>query len=401
VAKTRGGFDPNRLNGDSRPDGVVPKIVEAPLQMAAEAKGFTEVKIVGVGGGGNNAVNRMVEAGLQGVEFIAVNTDAQALAMSQAVHKIVIGSRTARGLGAGGDPSAGAKAAEISGDLLEESLIGADMVFITAGMGGGTGTGAAPVIAQISRAQHALTVGVVTLPFLFEGSRRARIAEEGVSRLRDVVDALIVIPNERLRQFVDRQVSVVDAFRLADDILRQGVQGISDLVTKTGLINLDFADVKAVMSGAGTALMAIGSARGEHRAIEAARAAIESPLLDVSIEGARGLLINVSGGPDLTLLEVSEAANTIAEVVDPSANIIFGAVVLPRPQQDIEITLIATGLRSESSRSGPRLMENRARSEPASRQPARPRQPAPSLPYEDDDEDLDLPAFVRRRRELG
>src|SRR5205823_10294374 len=342
---------------------------------------------------------RMIEAGLQGVEFIAVNTDAQALALSQALRKLIIGSRSGRGLGAGGDPAAGAKAAEISRDVLEEALSGADMVFVTAGMGGGTGTGAAPVIAEIARAQHALTVGVVTLPFSFEGTRRARVAEEGVARLRDVVDALIVIPNERLRQFVDRHMTVVEAFRLADDVLRQGVQGISDLVTMTGLINLDFADVKSIMTGAGTALMGIGEARGEDRAIQAARSAISSPLLDVSIEGARGVLMNVSGGPDLTLQEVSDAAGAIAAAVDPSANIIFGAVVLPRPQADLKITLIATGLRSEASRQPGRATpasDHREFDEaPSGRFTSRPHPPAPD---DEEEDDLDRPAFMRRRR---
>ena len=399
MVKIRGGFDPGRMDETVRPDGVVPQIVDAPTQIAAEAKGFTEVKIVGVGGGGNNAVNRMVEADVHGVEFIAVNTDAQALAMSLALRKLIIGSRAARGLGAGGDPAAGAKAAEISRDVLEESLAGADMVFVTAGMGGGTGTGAAPIIAQIARAQHALTVGVVTLPFSFEGTRRTRVAEEGVARLRDVVDALIVIPNERLRQFVDRHMTVVEAFRLADDVLRQGVQGISDLVTMTGLINLDFADVKSIMTDAGTALMGIGEARGEDRAIQAARSAISSPLLDVSVEGARGVLLNVSGGPDLTLQEVSDAASAISAAVDPSANIIFGAVVLPRHRPELKITLIATGLRSEPSRQPGHATSGPDRRELAERPTGRFRS-APQPPPTDDDEedDLDRPAFLRRRR---
>jgi cell division protein FtsZ len=398
VARDRAGFDPDRMNDPSRPDGVVPQILEAPLQIGREAKGFTEVKIVGVGGGGNNAVNRMVEAGIHGVEFVAVNTDAQALSMSQALRKLVIGSRAGRGLGAGGDPAAGAKAAEISQDVLEETLAEADMVFITAGMGGGTGTGAAPVIAEIARGQHALTVAVVTLPFLFEGTRRARVAEEGVARLRDVVDALIVIPNERLRQMVDREMSVVEAFRLADDVLRQGVQGISDLVTVPGLINLDFADVKSIMTGAGTALMAIGEASGEDRAVQAAHAAVSSPLLDVSIEGARGVLLNVTGGPDLTLQEVSEAANAVAAAVDPSANIIFGAVLLPRPQPDLKITLIATGLRMEPARQAVRAAPRLERQEVADLPTGRFRSAPQPRQQEEEEEDLDLPAFMRHRR---
>ncbi|MCC7103760.1 MAG: cell division protein FtsZ [Chloroflexi bacterium] len=383
------------------------------------AKGFTEVKIVGVGGGGNNAVNRMIEAGLQGVEFIAVNTDVQALQQSQALRKIVIGSRTARGLGAGGDPAAGAKAAEISADLIEEVLDGADLVFLTAGMGGGTGTGAAPVIAQAARARHALTVGVVTLPFGFEGRRRRRVAEEGVARLREVVDALIVIPNDRLRQTIDRQMSVVDAFRQADDVLRQGVQGISDLVTVPGLINLDFADVKSVLADAGTALMSIGEAKGDDRAAQAARNAISSPLLDVSIEGARGVLLNITGGPDLTLSEVSEAAGIIGESVDPGANIIFGTVLLPRPQPDVKVTLIATGLRGEPAYGAPDRQPRDERAAQPVRQAARlhagaeseapPRQrpsaldeeaprPRPAPWRRHGEEDLDAPPFIRRVR---
>src|SRR5438132_6317563 len=334
----------------TRTVSVVPQIVEAPLE--SPARGFTEVKIIGVGGGGTNAVNRMVETGVQGVEFIAVNTDAQALQMSIAVHKIPIGGRSAKGLGAGGDPQQGERAAEISRDALIDAIDGADMVFLTAGLGGGTGTGAAPVIADIARKAHALTVAVVTLPFTFEGFQRRKSAEQGLDQLRGHVDALIVIPNDRLLQLADRQMSVIEAFRLADDVLRHGVQGISDLVTMTGLINLDFADVKAVMQNAGTALMAVGEGRGDTRAVNAARAAISSPLLDVSIEGAHGVLLNVSGGPDLTLAEVTEAAETIQAAVDPDASIYFGAVIHPHAQDTVRVTVIATGLR-EGSRSLP------------------------------------------------
>ena len=403
--RPRGGFDPTRLDDPSRPAAIIPKIVDAPL--SSEAKGFTEVKIVGIGGGGGNAVNRMVEAGLQGVEFIAVNTDAQALAASSALHKISIGGRAARGLGAGGDPRVGAKAAEISRDELEDAVAGADMVFITAGMGGGTGTGASPVIAGYAREAHALTVGVVTLPFGFEGYRRQKAAEVGVAELREKVDALIVIPNDRLLKLADSQMTVVEAFRLADDVLRQGVQGISDLVTQTGLINLDFADVKAVMAGAGTALMAIGEGSGDDRAVQAARAAISSPLLEVSIEGAQGVLINVSGGSDLTLHEVTEAANTISESVDPSANVIFGAVLHPRPHRDIKITVIATGLRGATDTARPlRRGERPPRGGPPDREPTPPRdepgtyrrRPFSTPPGTGDDDDMDLPAFLRRRR---
>jgi cell division protein FtsZ len=330
----------------TRPVSVVPQIVEAPLE--SPARGFTEVKIIGVGGGGSNAVNRMVETGVQGVEFIAVNTDAQALQMSTAMKKLTIGGRSGKGLGAGGDPQQGERAAEISRDALTDAIDGADMVFLTAGLGGGTGTGAAPIIADIARRARALTVAVVTLPFSFEGYRRRKSAEEGLEQLRGNVDALIVIPNDRLLQLADRQMSVIEAFRLADDVLRHGVQGISDLVTMTGLINLDFADVKAVMHNAGTALMAVGEGRGDGRAVAAARAAISSPLLDVSIEGAKGVLINVSGGPDMTLAEVTEAAETIQAAVDPDANIFFGAVIHPRVQDDVRVTVIATGLKEGS-----------------------------------------------------
>src|SRR5438105_10574972 len=334
----------------TRAVSVVPQIVEAPQE--SPARGLTEVKIIGVGGGGTNAVNRMVETGVQGVEFIAINTDAQALQMSTAMRKVAIGGRSSKGLGAGGDPQQGERAAEISRDALIDTVEGADMIFLTAGLGGGTGTGAAPIIADIARKARALTVAIVTLPFTFEGFQRRRTAEEGLARLRGNVDALIVIPNDRLLQLADRQMTVIEAFRLADDVLRHGVQGISDLVTMTGLINLDFADVKAVMQNAGTALMAVGEARGDGRAVAGARAAITSPLLDVSIEGARGVLLNVSGGPDLTLAEVTEAAETIQAAVDPDANIFFGAVIHPRQQDDVRVTVIATGLREPGMSSG-------------------------------------------------
>ncbi len=357
------------MAGLTRPVQVVPQIVEAPQE--SPARGFTEVKIVGVGGGGSNAVNRMVETGVQGVEFIAVNTDAQALQMSTAMRKIAIGGRNTRGLGAGGDPQQGERAAEISRDALTSVISGADMVFLTAGLGGGTGTGAAPIIADIARRERALTVAVVTMPFMFEGYQRRRAAEEGLQRLRDNVDALIIIPNDRLLQMADRQMSLIESFRLADDVLRHGVQGISDLVTMTGLINLDFADVKAVMQNAGTALMAVGEGRGDGRAMVAARAAISSPLLDVSIEGARGVLLNVSGGPDLTLAEVTEAAETIQASVDPDASIFFGAVIHPRQQDEVRVTVIATGLRDANARAGQPHTTPRGRPSSESAQPSR------------------------------
>jgi cell division protein FtsZ len=402
----------------TRTVSVVPQIVEAPRE--SPARGFTEVKIVGVGGGGSNAVNRMVETGVQGVEFIAVNTDAQALQMSTAMRKIAIGGRSAKGLGAGGDPQQGERAAEISRDALTEAIDGADMVFLTAGLGGGTGTGAAPIIADIARRARALTVAVVTLPFGFEGLQRRRSAEAGLASLRGNVDALIVIPNDRLLQLADRQMSVIEAFRLADDILRHGVQGISDLVTMTGLINLDFADVKSVMQNAGTALMAVGEAHGDGRAVAAARAAITSPLLDVSIEGARGVLLNVSGGPDLTLAEVTEAAETIQSAVDPDASIYFGAVIHPRPQEEVRVTVIATGLR-EGARPQPAIRRApAAESAPPPQPPPRAPEPPvrererpaatewergrsrpetrPSPPQQVDEDDWDVPAFLRRPR---
>src|SRR5581483_6375066 len=285
------------------------------------------IKVIGVGGGGTNAVNRMVDAGLSGVEFIAVNTDAQALLMSDADVKIHIGAQATRGLGAGANPEVGQAAAMESRDELKDSLKGADMIFVTAGEGGGTGTGAAPIVAEIGRELDVLTVGVVTRPFAFEGRRRAEVAENGIDALRDRVDTLIVIENDRLLQVVERQTSVMDAFRLADDVLRQGVQGITDLITIPGLVNLDFADVRTIMRDAGSALMGLGTAFGENRAAEAARTAVSSPLLESSIEGATGILLNVTGSSDLGLFEVNEAAEVVTSAADANANIIFGAVI--------------------------------------------------------------------------
>ncbi len=307
------------------------------------------IKVVGVGGGGTNAVNRMVDAGLKGVEFIAVNTDAQALLMCDADVKIHIGSKITRGLGAGADPSIGQEAATESRDELKEALKGADMVFVTAGKGGGTGTGAAPVIAEISRELGALTVGVVTRPFGFEGRKRSDQAEGGIKQLRDKVDTLIIIPNDRLLQVVEKRTSIVDAFRIADDVLRQGVQGITDLITVPGLINLDFADVRTIMRQAGSALMGIGVAGGENRAAEAAKAAISSPLLEASVEGATGILLNITGGPDLGLFEVNEAAEIVGSASDADANIIFGAVIDESLGDQVRVTVIATGFDRRSS----------------------------------------------------
>lgn len=301
------------------------------------------IKVVGIGGGGTNAVNRMIEAGLKGVEFIAVNTDAQALLMSDADYRIHIGEKLTKGLGAGSDPEIGYQAAEENRDNIREVLQGADMVFVTAGKGGGTGTGAAPVVAEIAKELGALTVGVVTRPFSFEGRKRNIQAEEGIKLLKEKVDTLIIIPNDRLLQVTDKKTTMLEAFRVADDVLRQGVQGITDLITVPGLINLDFADVRAIMAGAGSALMGIGVASGENRSIEAAKAAISSPLLEDSIEGAKGVLLSVSGGSDLGLFEVNEAAEIITGAAHPDANIIFGAVVDDSLGDEVRVTVIAAG----------------------------------------------------------
>ncbi len=301
------------------------------------------IKVCGVGGGGTNAVNRMVDAGVRGVEFIAVNTDAQALGMCDADHKLHIGGNLTKGLGAGADPRVGRDAAEETREEIKEAVRGADMVFVTAGEGGGTGTGAAPVLAQIAREQGALTVGVVTRPFHFEGKQRQKRADEGIDALKKHVDALIVIPNERLLQVVERRTSIVEAFRMADDVLRQGVQGITDLITVPGLINLDFADVRTIMENAGASLMGIGAASGENRATEAARAAISSPLLETSMAGATGVLLNITGGPDLGLFEIDEAASIIRGAADEDCNVIFGAVVDENAGDTLRVTVIATG----------------------------------------------------------
>jgi cell division protein FtsZ len=339
------------------------------------------IKVAGVGGGGTNAVNRMVDAGLTGVEFIAVNTDAQALMMCDADVKLHIGSAATRGLGAGADPAVGQAAATESRDELKEALKGADMVFVTAGEGGGTGTGGAPVLAELARELGALTVGVVTKPFAFEGRKRAQQAEMGIQNLRDRVDTLIVIENDRLLQVVEKRTSVVDAFRMADDVLRQGVQGITDLITVPGLVNLDFADVKTIMRDAGSALMGIGAASGDNRAAEAARAAVSSPLLETSIEGATGILLNITGGPEIGLFEVNEAAEVVTSAADQNANVIFGAVIDDALGDEVRVTVIATGF-------GP--SRRRRRREEAVEAPV----PA-STGFEMPDEALDVPAFLR------
>jgi cell division protein FtsZ len=326
---------------------------------------FARIKVIGVGGGGCNAVNRMVDEGMQGIEFITVNTDAQALVHSKAQTKIRIGDKTTRGLGAGGNPEVGKKSAEESSEELYEALKGADMVFVTAGLGGGTGTGAAPIVAQIAKECEALTIGVVTRPFTFEGARRLQNAEQGIAHLKEHADTLIVIPNDRLLQIVDRKASLQDSFRTADDVLRQGIQGISELITVPGLINLDFADVRAIMSEGGAALMAVGKASGEDRAQKAAEAAISSQLLDITIDGAHGILFNITGGPNLSLFEVNQAAAIIKETAHPDVNLIFGAVIDPNMGDEIRITVIATDFdhaavrSSVTNRTGSRLEETR------------------------------------------
>jgi cell division protein FtsZ len=347
------------------------------------------IKVVGVGGGGTNAVTRMVEAGLAGVEFLAVNTDQQALLMSEADVKLPIGTQHTRGLGAGADPAVGLAAATESRDELKDALKGADMVFITAGEGGGTGTGGAPILAELSREVGALTVGVVTRPFSFEGRKRAQQAEQGIQNLADQVDTLIVIENDRLLQVVEKRTSIVEAFRMADDILRQGVQGITDLITVPGLVNLDFADVRTIMSEAGSALMGIGSASGENRAAEAARAAVSSPLLEASIEGATGILLNITGGSDLGLFEVNEAAEVVTSAADQNANVIFGAVIDESKSEDVTVTVIATGFGTRRRRSRRELPPL-----PGGDEPPLPRELREQRPFEGPD-DLDVPSFLR------
>ncbi|MBI2691803.1 MAG: cell division protein FtsZ [Solirubrobacterales bacterium] len=355
------------------------------------------IKVVGVGGGGTNAVNRMVDAGLKGVEFIAVNTDAQALQMCDADVKLNIGATLTKGLGAGADPSIGGGAASESRDDIKEALKGADLVFVTAGEGGGTGTGAAPVIAEIAKQEvGALTVGVVTRPFSFEGSQRAKQADEGIARLREQVDTLIVIPNERLLSTVERRTSILDAFRDADNVLRQGVQGITDLITTPGLINLDFADVRTIMSDAGSALMGIGAGSGEGRAGEAAKNAISSPLLEESVEGATGILLNITGGREVGLFEINEAAEIVSSAADQNANIIFGAVIDENLGDEVRVTVIATGFdkrgAGSSSRGGLDFESGRSSRRPR-RAVGRSDVDRGSLSISDDD--IDVPDFLR------
>jgi cell division protein FtsZ len=352
------------------------------------------IKVVGIGGGGTNAVNRMVDAGLKGVEFIAINTDAQALQMCDADVKLQIGDQLTRGLGAGAEPEVGYGAANESRDEIKEALKGADMVFVTAGEGGGTGTGAAPVVAEVAKQEiGALTVGVVTRPFDFEGTQRKRQSDDGIDRLREQVDTLIVIPNEKLLAVVERRTSILEAFKEADNVLRQGVQGITDLITIPGLINLDFADVRTIMQDAGSALMGIGEAGGENRAAEAARHAISSPLLEQSVEGATGILLNITGGSDLGLFEVNEAAEIIQGATDQNSNIIFGAVVDDGLEDNVRVTVIATGF--EASKSRPLFSEDSTgrRREPRRRDVAMDDNQRSSLEISDDD--IDIPEFLK------
>lgn len=372
---------------------------------------LANIKVIGVGGGGNNAVNRMIEHGVQGVDFIAVNTDAQALNLSKAETKMQIGGKLTRGLGAGANPEVGKKAAEESKEQIQEALRGADMVFVTAGMGGGTGTGAAPVVAQVAKELGALTVGVVTRPFTFEGRKRATQAASGIASFKENVDTLIVIPNDRLLEIVDKNTPMLEAFREADNVLRQGVQGISDLIATPGLINLDFADVKTIMSNRGSALMGIGSGNGENRAAEAAKKAISSPLLETSIDGAQGVIMNITGGANLSLYEVQEAADIVASASDPEVNMIFGSVINEGLKDDIVVTVIATGFDDSASTQPPKPIirptanHTQPQQQPVA-QPSKQREVKREMKREEpvvhdrhtDSDDIDIPAFLRNRR---
>ena len=375
------------------------------MEIKPKIETIARIKVVGVGGSGHNAIHRMISAGLTGVEFVAVNTDAQALHHSKADKKIQIGKQTTRGLGAGMNPETGHSAAEESKDELMEVLKGSDMVFVTCGLGGGTGSGAAPVVAELAKEQGILTVAVVTKPFAFEGAKRREIAEKALEELKENVDTIITIPNDRILQIIDKKTSLLDAFRTVDDVLRQGVQGIADLVTIPGLINVDFADVKSVMSDSGSALMGIGKGSGENRAIEAAKAAIDSPLLEVSIDGAKGVLFNITGGKDLGMYEVDEAAKIITKSVDSDAKIIFGAVIDDAMSDEIRITVIATGF-DEAARKKPIIRHGIAASPISFGEPeevASSREPVFATKVIDDDEDqdeegeLDIPAFIRKK----
>ncbi len=382
----------------------------ANIQRMPETEGNALIRVVGVGGGGSNAVNRMIAENIAGVDFIAINTDKQALMASQARQRVAIGERTTRGLGSGGKPEVGSKAAEESEEELHEMLQGSDMVFVTACMGGGTGTGASPLVARVAREEGALTIGVVTRPFSFEGAQRMRAAETGIEQLKEHVDTLIVIPNDRLLETADRRISLMDSFKMADDVLRQGIQGISELITVPGLINLDFADVQTIMSLGGAALMAVGHGTGEDRARIAAEAALSSKLLDVTIAGARGILFNVTGGNNLSLYEINQAAAIIRETAHPDVNMIFGAVIDDSMSDEIRITVIATGfehgapMMRQMSRAESRLPQR----EPVRQSVSRPTAPAVTAPVREEQRverpsfqvtDLDIPAFLRKKKE--
>lgn len=374
------------------------------LEFDIDMDQFAQIKVIGVGGGGNNAVNRMIEASLKGVQFVAINTDKQALFNSKAEFKIQIGEKLTRGLGAGANPEVGEKAAEESRDDIYQALQGSDMVFITAGMGGGTGTGAAPIVAEVAKEMGILTVGVVTKPFTFEGRRRMLHADHGINELKDKVDTLVTIPNDRLLQVIEKRTSIVDAFKIADDVLRQGVQGISDLIAIPGLVNLDFADVKTIMFERGLAHMGVGKASGENRAVEAAKQAIHSPMLETSIEGSKGVLLNITGGSNLGLFEVNEAAEIVAEAADPDANIIFGAVIDEALKDELRITVIATGFDdhqpTRSSKSVEKKEEAVEAAQEASEEVAEEAEEvvATAEPAETNDEEFDIPTFLRRQR---
>lgn len=373
------------------------------MKQDAELETFAKIKVVGVGGSGGNAVNRMIQSRLRGIDFIAVNTDAQALIHNDASIKVQIGKETTRGLGAGADVELGRKAADEDKEELYEVLKGADMVFVTYGAGGGTGTGAGPVVASIAKELGALTVGVTTKPFTFEGLRRKKVADLGVEELKDKVDTLITIPNDRLLQVIDKKTSLNDAFGIVDDVLRQGVQGISDLITLHGLINVDFADVRTIMADAGSALMGIGRGTGDNRAIDAARAAIDSPLLELSIDGAKGILFNITGGPDMGMYEIDEAAKAITEAADPDANIIFGAIIDDAMTGEVKITVIATGFESQEVKPRPLARPESSPMTSGFGAPALPRQqyePELTTAVEDEEteeSELEVPAFIRRK----
>jgi cell division protein FtsZ len=396
------------------------------MEIKPEVETFAKIKVIGVGGSGNSAVNRMILSKIRGVEFVAVNTDAQALHHNESSERIHIGQETTRGLGAGMDPDKGRGAAEESQDELEQVIAGTDMVFITCGLGGGTGTGASPIIADIARRNGALTVAVITKPFTFEGAQRKFIAEQGLQELADKVDTIITIPNDRLLQIIDKKTSLIDAFSVVDEVLRQGVQGISEIITVPGLINVDFADVKAIMSEAGSALMGIGRGSGESRAVEAAKAAINSPLLEMSIDGAKGILFTVSGGADLGMYEVNEAASVITQSADPNAKVIFGAIVDETLGDEVKVTVIATGFTGQSFKrkdsdkkvldsvapsdttakvtveAKPESAKARVDEEPLSpsRKYARPLTPAAKTTDQkksEEEEELEIPAFIRKK----